>query len=217
MPRSTDVVPEADPGVRSNVRSGVISDVITDGAASVAAFIGIGANLGDAWAALDAAVVALANLPATRVTAVSSVYRTAPVDASGPDYLNAVARLETGLAPAELLDALLHVEHLHGRERSYRNAPRTLDLDLLLHGDHLLSTDRLTVPHPRLHQRAFVLLPLAEIERGLQIPRYGSVASLLAAVADQRIERIGAPSACGANGSSLLAAARIELALPEHR
>lgn len=225
MPRSTDVRYDVAPDVISDVISDVINDVtndvITEGvaaAAVVAAFIGIGANLGDAWAALDAAVVALANLPATRLTVVSSVYRTAPVDASGPDYLNAVVRLETRLSPAELLDALLHIEHLQGRERSYRNAPRTLDLDLLLHGDHLLATNRLTVPHPRLHQRAFVLFPLAEIEPGLQIPRHGPVASLLAAVANQRIERIGAPLTLKADGGSLpLAVARVESALPAHR
>lgn len=170
----------------------VVADPVDGGTAEVAAFIGIGANLGDARVAIDAAVVALANLPATRMAAVSSVYRTAPVDASGPDYLNAVARLETRLPPGELLDALLHIEQVHGRERSYRNAPRTLDLDLLLHGNCVIATERLTVPHPRLHQRAFVLLPLAEIAADLHIPQHGQVGRLLSTVSDQRIERVGA-------------------------
>jgi 2-amino-4-hydroxy-6-hydroxymethyldihydropteridine diphosphokinase len=154
------------------------------------AFVGLGANLGDARATLEAAFDALAALPATRLVARSSVWRSAPIDSSGPDYLNAVAALDTSLGAAELLDALLAVEARHGRERPYRNAPRTLDLDLLLHGDTVLDTPALTLPHPRLHQRAFVLAPLAELWPHGEVPGRGRVDALLAALPDQRIERL---------------------------
>jgi 2-amino-4-hydroxy-6-hydroxymethyldihydropteridine diphosphokinase len=150
----------------------------------VSAWIGLGANLGDARAALRAAVRALAALPGTRVLRVSSLYRSAPVDAGGPDYLNAVAELDTPLAPLALLHTLQSIEQAAGRERPYRNAPRTLDLDLLLHGDERLDSPELTVPHPRMGERAFVLLPLAELAPGLVR------AEQLAAVAGQRIERV---------------------------
>lgn len=128
------------------------------------AYIGLGANLGaDLQATLTLAAQALAALPASRLTALSSAWRSAPVDAGGPDFLNAVAALDTTLAPLELLDVLQAIELAHGRERPYRNAPRTLDLDLLLYGDVTLDTPRLTLPHPRLSERAFVLQPLLEI------------------------------------------------------
>lgn len=153
-------------------------------------FVGMGANLGDARATLEAALAALAALPDTRLMARSSYYRTAPVDAGGPDYLNAVAELRSGLAPEALLDALQAIEQQHGRERPYLNAPRTLDLDLLLVGALRLDTPRLTLPHPRLHQRAFVLAPLAELAPELAIDGLGDVSTLLAACADQRIERL---------------------------
>lgn len=153
-------------------------------------FIGLGANLGDAEATLAAALASLARLPRSRLVARSSLYRSQPVDADGPDYVNAVARLDTALSPRELLEALLTVEHAHGRERSHRNAPRTLDLDLLLHGDRLIDEPGLVVPHPRLHLRAFVLLPLAEIAPDLEVPGHGPVRGLLAAVAGQRIDRL---------------------------
>lgn len=155
------------------------------------AYVGLGANLGDARAALVAAVAALRELPRTRLVAVSSLYRTAPIASSGPDYLNAVAALDTGLGPQSLLEALQAIETRHGRERPYRNAPRTLDLDLLLHGDALLDTPTLTLPHPRLAERAFVLRPLLELAPSLRLP--GATAALaesLPAVADQRIEKI---------------------------
>jgi len=148
------------------------------------AWIGLGANLGDARAALRTAVQSLAALPATRVLRVSSLYRSAPVDAGGPDYLNAVAELETPLAPLGLLHALQSIERAAGRERPYRNAPRTLDLDVLLHGDGPLESAELTVPHPRMGERAFVLLPLAELAPGRVD------AQQLAAVAGQRIDRV---------------------------
>ncbi|MBI3349939.1 MAG: 2-amino-4-hydroxy-6-hydroxymethyldihydropteridine diphosphokinase [Burkholderiales bacterium] len=128
------------------------------------AYVGLGANLGaDLLATLTQAAQALAALPDTRLLALSSAWRSAPIDAGGPDFLNAVAALETGLPPLELLDALQAIEQAHGRERPYRNAPRTLDLDLLLYGGLVLDTPRLTLPHPRLAERAFVLRPLLEI------------------------------------------------------
>ena len=154
------------------------------------AFIGLGANLGDPRAALDAAFHALAALPRTTLRAASSLYRSAPVDAGGPDYLNAVVLLATQLAPHTLLAELQRIERVHGRERSYRNAPRTLDLDLLLYGDRRLATPTLTVPHPRLHERAFVLRPLAELAPALLIPGRGPVADLLAGVSAQRIDKL---------------------------
>lgn len=133
--------------------------------ALVSAFVGLGANLGDAPAMLAWAVRALADLPASRVSAVSSLYRSAPQDCepSSPDYFNAVACLHTLLTAPDLLAALLDIERQTGRLRPYRNAPRTLDLDLLLYGDARIGSKDLTVPHPRMHQRAFVLLPLAQI------------------------------------------------------
>lgn len=154
------------------------------------AFVGLGANLGDADAALADALHRLAALPHTRLVARSAVYRTAPIDSSGPDYRNAVAELETALAPVALLHALQAIEQAHGRERPYRNAPRTLDLDLLLYGDRVIDTPELTLPHPRLHERAFVLVPLLEIAPALAHPTLGPLAPYRARVADQPIERL---------------------------
>ena len=154
------------------------------------AFIGLGANLGDAATTIDSAFESLARLPQSRLVARSSLYRTQPVDADGPDYVNAVARVDTALSPRKLLDALLAIEHDHGRERSHRNAPRTLDLDLLLHGGHVIEEPGLVVPHPRLHLRAFALLPLAEIAPDIGVPGQGALSALLTAVAGQRIDRL---------------------------
>lgn len=154
------------------------------------AYIGLGANLGDARATLEAALAALAALPQSRLLRTSSFYRTAPVDATGPDFTNAVAELQTLLEPEPLLRSLQAIETLHGRERPYRNAPRTLDLDVLLYGQRSIDTPVLTVPHPRLHQRAFVLAPLAELLPDGRVPGQGAVAELLAGVADQPIERL---------------------------
>lgn len=151
-----------------------------------AAWIGLGANLGDRTAALRTALAALAALPGTRLRRVSSLYRSAPVDAGGPDYLNAVAEIATQLPPHDLLAALQAIEHAAGRERPYRNAPRTLDLDILLYGDLRLDTATLTLPHPRLHERAFVLLPLAELAPERVLPQW------LAGVRGQAIERCDA-------------------------
>ena len=155
------------------------------------AYIALGANLDDPQAAVRAALAALDRLPDSRVTASSSLYRTAPIGLAGqPDFINAVAMLETGLAPEELLDALLDLEARFGRVRRDRNGPRTLDLDLLLYNDIELDLPRLILPHPRLHLRAFVLHPLAEIAPELAIPGRGSVAAWLPAVANQGVDRL---------------------------
>lgn len=154
------------------------------------ACIGIGANLGDARAHVEDALNRLAALPATTLLAQSSLWRTAPVDSSGDDYINAVARIDTALSPQALLEALLAIELAHGRERPYRNAPRTLDLDILLYGELAIETPDLQVPHPRMHQRAFVLAPLCEVAPDAVIPGIGPASALLPAVADQAIERL---------------------------
>ena len=149
------------------------------------AFVGLGANLGDKAVTLEAALSALGALPGTQLLQASSFYRSAPVDAGGPDFFNAVALINTELAPEALLDALQAIEQAHGRERPYQNAPRTLDLDLLLYGDQHIATARLTVPHARLTERAFVLLPLLEIA-----PGRADLAAFLSGVANQEIERL---------------------------
>lgn len=155
------------------------------------AFVALGANLEDPAAQVRAALEALAALPGVRLIRASALYRTAPVGVTGqPDYINAVAEVSTDLPPGELLAALFRIEERFGRERHYRYAPRTLDLDLLLHDDLVLHTQELTLPHPRLHLRAFVLVPLAEIAPDLRLPGRGSVAAWLPAVASQRIERL---------------------------
>ena len=152
------------------------------------AYIALGANIGDPTATVLAALAALANLTDSRVVHTSSLYRTAPVGLTNqPDFINAVVALDTRLGPRELLEELFALEARFGRERSVKNAPRTLDLDLLLHGDAIINHPALTLPHPRMHERAFVLAPLAEIAPSLVIPGRGPVAALLAACADQRI------------------------------
>ena len=156
-----------------------------------AAFIGLGANLGEPRAQVRAAIEALSHLPDTRLLACSSLYRSAPQDfAAQPDYVNAVAKIETALAPRALLDALLAIERGFGRERSFAGAPRTLDLDLLLYGEIALDEPHLHLPHPRMHQRAFVLAPLAEIAPATSIPGHGPIAPLLARCASQQLERL---------------------------
>jgi 2-amino-4-hydroxy-6-hydroxymethyldihydropteridine diphosphokinase len=156
----------------------------------VRAFVGLGGNLGDARATLASALRSLQALPHSRLRRCSSWYQSAPVQASGPDFVNAVAELDTTLAPHALLAGLRSIEHGHGRERSHRNAPRTLDLDLLLYGDLCIESPELTVPHPRLHERAFVLAPLAELWPDGSVPGRGTIAELLAGVSTQRIARI---------------------------
>jgi 2-amino-4-hydroxy-6-hydroxymethyldihydropteridine diphosphokinase len=159
--------------------------------AVVRAYVGLGANLGDAVATVRAALAELTAIAHTDVVAQSALYRSAPLDAQGPDFVNAVAALDTRLTAGALLDALQAIERRHGRERPYRNAPRTLDLDLLLYGDAVIDAPpRLIVPHPRLHERAFVLVPLAQIAPDAQIPRRGPIGVCLAQVAQQRIERV---------------------------
>ena len=154
------------------------------------AYVGIGANLGDARANVADAIERLGRLPQTRLLKASASYRTAPIDSSGPDYINAVARIETELDPHALLAALQDIEQAHGRERPYRNAPRTLDLDLLLYGDEVIATAALTVPHPRMLERAFVLTPLLEIAPDVEIPGHGAARRSLSAVGAQAIERL---------------------------
>jgi 2-amino-4-hydroxy-6-hydroxymethyldihydropteridine diphosphokinase len=131
--------------------------------AEVTAFVGLGANLGDATQAVRTALRQLGATPALRLVRTSSLYRTAPMESSGPDYINAVAEVATTLTAPDLLAALQSIENAAGRERPYRNAPRTLDLDLLLYGEAHIESPTLTVPHPRMGERAFVLVPLAEI------------------------------------------------------
>lgn len=156
----------------------------------VVAFVGLGANLGDSRATLQAAFEAIAAVPETTLTARSSLYRSEPVDAIGPDFLNAAARIQTRLSAHALLRALQAIERAYGRERSTRNAPRTLDLDLLLYGGQTSDDPILQLPHPRLHQRAFVLQPLSEIAAGLVIDGHGAVADLLDRVSNQRVDRL---------------------------
>jgi 2-amino-4-hydroxy-6-hydroxymethyldihydropteridine diphosphokinase len=148
----------------------------------VIAYIALGANLGDARAAMRAAIVAISSLPGVKLIAASSLYSTEPVESIGPDYINAVVKVSSTLPAYSLLRALQKLEHEAQRERPYRNAPRTLDLDVLLYGSAQIESDVLTVPHPRMWERAFVLLPLHEIA-----PELVS-ATALHSVARQRIE-----------------------------
>jgi 2-amino-4-hydroxy-6-hydroxymethyldihydropteridine diphosphokinase len=161
-------------------------------AGRVRAFVGVGANLGDAVAAVRAALHSLGQLPDTQDVVCSSLYRGAPVEAEGPDFINAVAELHTALPALALLRELQSIEHDFGRVRSVRNAPRTLDLDLLLHGGQVMNSDTLTLPHPRLHLRAFVLLPLTELDPRLTLPGLGPLEPWLRRAADQVIERLAA-------------------------
>ena len=150
----------------------------------VTAYVGLGANLGDAAQAVLEAIAEIAALPGTTVVKRSSLYRSAPVDAGGPDYINAVIELSTASAAPDLLAQLQRIEQGAGRTRPYRNAPRTLDLDLLLYGSGSIASAQLSVPHPRMQERAFVLLPLAEIAPQAVPPE------ALAAVTSQVIARV---------------------------
>jgi 2-amino-4-hydroxy-6-hydroxymethyldihydropteridine diphosphokinase len=155
------------------------------------AFIGLGSNLADPLAQVRRALQALAGLPRTRVMAHSSLYRSAPIGyLEQPDFINAVAQLETELSPRELLDALLGLERENGRTREFLNAPRTLDLDVLLYGSLQYHEHGLTVPHPQMHRRAFVLQPLLEIAPDCVIPGIGPAAEALRQCIDQQLERI---------------------------
>jgi 2-amino-4-hydroxy-6-hydroxymethyldihydropteridine diphosphokinase len=160
-------------------------------AARVTAYVGMGANLGDARRALEKATVAMDHIPGVRVERLSSFYRTAPIgNADQPPFINAVAELDTDLPPETLLQELLAIETVTGRVRSFANAPRTLDLDLLLYDDRVIDTPSLKVPHPRMHERRFVLEPLLELAPDVVIPGRGAAAPMLAKVRGQAIARL---------------------------
>jgi 2-amino-4-hydroxy-6-hydroxymethyldihydropteridine diphosphokinase len=154
------------------------------------AYLGLGANLGDARQSLKDAVVCLAQQHAITVLAKSSLYRTAPIDAGGDDYYNLVVKLETSLSASALLALCQRIEHHFGRERPFPNAPRTLDLDIVLYGDARIDEPDLIVPHPRAFERASVLVPLVEIDPDITIPGFGRADALLPVLAHQRIEKV---------------------------
>jgi 2-amino-4-hydroxy-6-hydroxymethyldihydropteridine diphosphokinase len=157
---------------------------------SATAFVALGANLGNRQETIAAAISALAALPSTMVVNRSSLYLTKPLDADGDDYINAVVEIRTDSDPEDLLDTLHAIEDQFGRQRSYQNAPRPLDCDLLLYEQQVLRTPSIILPHPRMHQRAFVLVPLLEIAPTIHIPNLGPAQSLLAHVADQEIQKL---------------------------
>ena len=155
------------------------------------AYVALGSNLGDPQATVRAALAALADLSHARPVASSALYRSAPVGLRNqPDFINAVAAIDTRLAPLALLDALFAIEARFGRRRDFHHAPRTLDLDLLLYGDLRCADDRLALPHPRMHERAFVLLPLLELAPAIAIPGLGRAADWLESVRGQILTRI---------------------------
>lgn len=155
------------------------------------AFVALGSNLNGPASQVKRAFLAIGNLPATKLIKQSSLYQSAPVGyANQPDFINAVAEISTQLPPDDLLDALLNIEHAVGRERPFANAPRVLDCDLLLYGDLVTHTEKLTLPHPRMHERGFVLLPLAEIAPDLVIPNHGSVVKLALAHQNQGVKKL---------------------------
>jgi 2-amino-4-hydroxy-6-hydroxymethyldihydropteridine diphosphokinase len=155
------------------------------------AYVGLGANIGEPRRQLQAAIEELNELPDSAVVLASGLYRSAPLGyVDQPDFLNAVVQIDTRLRPEALLERLQEIEQRHGRERPYPGAPRTLDLDLLLYGDQTIDTPRLKVPHPRMHERAFVLKPLAEIAPEVAIPGRGPARGLLCACREQVAERI---------------------------
>jgi 2-amino-4-hydroxy-6-hydroxymethyldihydropteridine diphosphokinase len=144
-----------------------------------AACVALGANIGEPLRQIEAGFTALAELPGTRLLARSSLYRSAPVGyADQPDFINAVAMIETELTPHALLDAVLAIERAHGRVREFPNAPRTLDLDIVLYGDVVLQEPGLTIPHARMLERAFVMVPLAEVAPDAVVPGQGRVGDL---------------------------------------
>jgi len=163
----------------------------TDHGSRVTAFVALGSNLDDPVAQIRSGLAALAALPQTRLARTSSFYRNPPAGfLEQPDFVNAAAMIETGLGPGELLDALLAIERAHGRQRLRANGPRTLDLDLALFGDRVIREPRLTVPHPRLAERAFVLVPILEIAPDALVPGLGRVADLARSVDASGMERI---------------------------
>lgn len=157
----------------------------------IRAYVGLGANLGEPRRQLTEAIIAMSGLPETRLAGHSSFYRSAPIGhVNQPEFLNAVAALDTRLAPGVLLEGLQGIERRHGRERPFLDAPRTLDLDLLLFGEERIARPGLTVPHPRMHLRAFVLRPLLELDPEISIPGKGEASAFLPACASQTVERI---------------------------
>ncbi|MBI1891647.1 MAG: 2-amino-4-hydroxy-6-hydroxymethyldihydropteridine diphosphokinase [Burkholderiales bacterium] len=157
---------------------------------AVIAYVGVGANLGDARAQVESAILGLNKLPDTKVCAQSSLFKSAPIEAEGDDFINAVVQIETTLTAQDLLAQLQNLEQAAGRERPYVNAPRTLDLDLLLYGQQRISTPELTVPHPRMTQRAFVLIPLLQIDPFIAVPGKGAAHQFAPGVAGQKIHKI---------------------------
>ena len=154
------------------------------------AYVGLGSNLDGPRRQVAQALSELEDIPATRVLKRSSLYCSEPLGhAEQPEFVNAVAALDTALDPEALLGELQAIEARHARARSFRNAPRTLDLDLLLYDDRVHRSARLELPHPRMHERAFVLKPLLEIEPGIAVPGRGRARDLLGACAGQRVER----------------------------
>jgi 2-amino-4-hydroxy-6-hydroxymethyldihydropteridine diphosphokinase len=154
-------------------------------------FIGLGSNLGESCDQLRQALCELDRLPGTRLLAQSAFYRSAPVGyLDQPDFVNAAAKISTSLAPLQLLAELLNVERNHGRQRTFPNAPRTLDLDVLLYGDLRIDEPALTVPHPQMHLRAFVLQPLLEIAPDCFIPAIGSAHQALLSCRNQVLEKL---------------------------
>jgi 2-amino-4-hydroxy-6-hydroxymethyldihydropteridine diphosphokinase len=157
----------------------------------VTAYIGLGANLDDPASQVRLALEELEKLPESKLLGRSSLYVSAPMGYENqPDFINAAVAIQTRLSPRSLLSELLDIEHHHGRNRSFRNAPRTLDLDLLLYGNAHFHEEGLTLPHPRMHERAFVLLPLMELSPDLAIPGRGRLDMLLGLCADQNVRRI---------------------------
>lgn len=160
------------------------------------AFVALGSNLQNPVQQLQGAFIALANLPKTKLVQKSSLYKTAPIDCPElsatpvPDFINAVAEVQTELSPKELLMALHRIEDAAGRERPYINAPRVLDCDLLLYEDRIINTDTLTLPHPRMHTRGFVLLPLFEIAPQLSMPIHGKIAAFISAELSKDITKL---------------------------
>ena len=155
------------------------------------AYVGLGSNLEAPREQVLRALSELDRLPGTRLLRRSALYRSAPVDSTGqPDFVNAVAQLDTALEPRQLLAELHAIEARHGRERPFPAAPRTLDLDLLLYGDGVISSPELAVPHPRMHERAFVLMPLVELDPGATVPGQGRADELLRRCGPQEVERI---------------------------
>jgi 2-amino-4-hydroxy-6-hydroxymethyldihydropteridine diphosphokinase len=155
------------------------------------AYVGLGSNLDEPRGHVLRALDELARIPGTRLVRHSALYRSAPLaPAAQPDFINAVAQLETALEPRHLLDELSAIEARHGRRRPFPNAPRTLDLDLLLYGQTVLDSPELILPHPRMHERAFVLEPMAELEPCAMIPGRGGVDELLRNCRGQHVERI---------------------------